>query len=164
MNDNANVVIDSRAVLRMFASLDSKRQAKVHKSALQKSAAILVRETKKNLKSVVKDSNSKGWHTRNNPKGKAKTLSSGVRTTFKNDEGKRDTTQVKVHIMRDFRLKWFEMGTKPRFRSKKKVEKVRRRAGGREYWKRDYGNKGPISTGQDSGGLLFPSCAGFERA
>jgi hypothetical protein len=120
MSKAKSVEINAREVLLMFAGLDSRRQAKAHKKALQKGASILVRETRKNFKSVVKDPNSTGWFTRHkNSKAKPAPLSSGIRYSFRN-AGRRDTTQVKVHIMGDFRLKWFELGTVHRYRGAKK--------------------------------------------
>jgi head-tail adaptor len=44
----------------------------------------------------------------------------------------KEATEAKVHIMANYMLKWFEMGTKPRFRSRKKLymfQRIPSRAG-----------------------------------
>ena len=55
--------VDARQVLQMFAALDSKKQKKVHRTALRKATAILVKEAKRNFRSVVKKPNAKNkWN------------------------------------------------------------------------------------------------------
>lgn len=95
----------------MFANLNSKKQAKVYRQALKKSAQILVKETKQQLKKSVHKINTK--HTTKS--GETYSLSRGIKSTVK-----KDGLQAKVHIMGDFRLKFFEMGTKPRYLRRKK--------------------------------------------
>ena len=56
MNNGATV--DAKQVLLMFAELDSRQQKKAHKMALRKATGILVNETKRNFRSVVKKPNS----------------------------------------------------------------------------------------------------------
>lgn len=97
-----NVDIDK--VLQMFASLDSKKQKKVHRAALKKATGILVRETKKNFRKVVKNPNSRN-------KWNGKTFSSGIKSSVN-----KEVTEGKVHIMGDFRLKFFELGTATRYK------------------------------------------------
>ena len=92
--------VDARQVLQMFAALDSKRQKKAHRTALRKATGILVRETRKNFRKVVKNPNARNrWN--------GKTFSSGIKSKVN-----KEATEGKVHIMGDFRLKFFEMGTK----------------------------------------------------
>lgn len=95
-----NVEVDSGQVLKLFAELDSKRQKQAHRNALRLAANILVKETRKQLKSNLgKKANSRNWWN-------GKTLQSGIKVKVN-----RDATESKVHIMGDFRLKFFEMGT-----------------------------------------------------
>lgn len=55
--------VDARQVLQMFAALDSKRQKKAHRTALRKATGILVRETRKNFRKVVKNPNARNrWN------------------------------------------------------------------------------------------------------
>lgn len=68
---------------------------------------ILVREAKRNFKSVVKKPSSRNrWNGR--------PMNSGIKYSID-----RDVTTSKIHIMGDFRLKFFEMGTKNRFKKNK---------------------------------------------
>ena len=100
MNDN--VEIDDSQVQNLFARLTSKDQKKAMKSALRKAASILVKKTKSNLKQVVRNTNV--------PSGKyKKVLQKGIKSKV-DKEGK----EVEVHIMGDYRLRWFEKGTKQR--------------------------------------------------
>lgn len=103
-----NNVVDAGQVLEMFAVLDSKNQKKAHRTALRKATGILVRETRKNFRKVVKSPNSKNrWN--------GKTFSSGIKSKVN-----KEATEGKVHIMGDFRLKFFEMGTRTRYRKRTK--------------------------------------------
>ena len=100
--------VDARQVLQMFAALDSKRQKKAHRTALRKATGILVRETRKNFRKVVKNPNARNrWN--------GKTVSSGIKSKVN-----KEATEGKVHIMGDFRLKFFEMGTKTRYKKRTK--------------------------------------------
>ena len=98
--------VDARQVLQMFAALDSKRQKKAHRTALRKATGILVRETRKNFRKVVKNPNARNrWNGKN--------FSSGIKSKVN-----KEATEGKVHIMGDFRLKFFEMGTKTRYKKR----------------------------------------------
>ena len=97
---NSTIITDASEVINLFARLKGKEQKKVYKAALKKSGSILVRQTRKNLKRIL----GKKATTKNRWKGK--TMSSGVKvTTGKSGE------EAKIHIMGDFRLKFFEKGT-----------------------------------------------------
>lgn len=91
------IEVDNKKVLSLFANLNSKKQQKVFNNALKKGAQVLVKETRKQLRKGVKNT------TKKNIKY-GKSLSQGVKFKVKNNE-------AKVHIMGDFRLKFFEMGT-----------------------------------------------------
>jgi hypothetical protein len=113
MNNNG-VEIDINKVLSMFSELTSKERKKTFKLSLRKSANILRKQVVTNLKSIVKDVNTKNrWNQ--------KTLQSGVRLSVE-----RDAQSVKVHILGDFRLKFFELGTKDRYNKKKKKVKLKK--------------------------------------
>lgn len=96
--------VDAKQVLQLFAELDSKRQKKVHRDALRKATGILVKEARKNFRTVVKKPNSRN-------KWNGKTFSSGIKSSIN-----REVTEGKVHILGDFRLKFFELGTKVRYK------------------------------------------------
>lgn len=100
---NNGVTVDTSQVLRMFSELNSRQQKNVYKNALRKAGRILQKETKTQLRSVV----GKAINHKNRWNGK--TLGNGVK--MKVDK---EATEAKVHIMGDFRLKFFEMGTSAR--------------------------------------------------
>lgn len=100
--------VDAKQVLQMFAELDSKRQKKVHRDALKKATGILLKEVRKNFRTVVKKPNSRNrWN--------GKTFSSGIKSSIN-----KEVTEGKVHILGDFRLKFFELGTKTRYKKQTK--------------------------------------------
>lgn len=107
MNE-VEVNIDSSKVLNLFAELTGKQQKKVYRQALKIGANVLVKETRILLKTRLRS----GAMTEKN-RWNGKTLQSGIRSKI-NQEG----TEAKINIMGDFRLKFFEMGTKPRFLKK----------------------------------------------
>lgn len=108
MSDN-NFEIDTREVLQKFADLTGKQQKNVYKNSLRKASRILVSETKKQLKAVI------GSKVNNKNRWNGKTLGSGIRFKINSE-----ATEGKVHIMGDFRLKFFEKGTSERYLKKNK--------------------------------------------
>ena len=100
---NNGVTVDASQVLRMISELNSRQQKNVYKNALRKAGRILQKETKTQLRSVV----GKAINHKNRWNGK--TLGNGVK--MKVDK---EATEAKVHIMGDFRLKFFELGTTTR--------------------------------------------------
>lgn len=99
----SNITVDDRQVLNLFSELSSKRQKEVHKTALKTASNILIKQTRTNLRSIIKSKIT----AKSNKTGKS--LSSGVKYNID-----KDATQSTVHIMGDFRLKFFELGTKIR--------------------------------------------------
>lgn len=98
-----NIEVDARQVLSMFADLTSRQQRQVYRNALRRGANILAGETKRQLKqNLGRAASSRNWW--NN-----KTLVSGIKSN-----ADRNGTEAKVHIMGDFRLKFFELGTRLR--------------------------------------------------
>lgn len=98
-----NFEVDARHIVNLFSQLNGKQQKQVYRSALRRAAGILYRETRSQLRLIVgKKINSKNrWNS--------KTLGSGIKYNA-NKEG----TEAKVHILGDFRLKFFEKGTENR--------------------------------------------------
>ena len=98
-----NIEVDARQVTSMFADLTSRQQRQVYRSALRKGAGILTTETKRQLRQTLgREASSRNWWN-------GRTLVSGVKSN-----ADRNRTEAKVHIMGDFRLKFFEMGTRVR--------------------------------------------------
>lgn len=104
---NISLEIDSKAVIAAFERLSDSDMKKVWKSALRKAAKPLVQETKKNLILAIGKS-----ATRKSAKY-GTSLRQGVKTSFR-----KESNTAKVHIMGDFRLKWFEKGTRKRYTKK----------------------------------------------
>lgn len=110
------IEVDNKQVLKLFAELNSKRQKQAHRNALRQATNILVRETKQQLKSKLgRKANSRNWWN-------GKPLQSGIKSSIN-----KEITESKVHIMGDFRLKFFEMGTKERITTGNNKASVRGR-------------------------------------
>lgn len=100
-----NVDVDARRVLNMFSELSTQKQKRVYRKALTEGARILQKKGKQELRSVLgKAVTHKNWWN-------GKTLQNGIKVSPQRDIEK---DGVKVHILNDFRLKFFEMGTKER--------------------------------------------------
>lgn len=98
-----NVSIDDSAVRNLFQSLDAESRKKVLLTALKAGGDKLANNTKIQLRSKL----GVGATTPNRWNGK--TMESGIK--YKADK---DYCEVSVSIMGDFRLKFFEKGTKLR--------------------------------------------------
>jgi hypothetical protein len=94
-----NVEIDDKKVKDFFKELSSKERIKAQKLAIKKASQILVKEAKRNLKNSVKNAK------------KSTSLISGIKSKVVEDDGE---VFSKIHILGDFRLKFFELGTKVR--------------------------------------------------
>lgn len=98
------VEIDDSEVIRLFSNLTGKEMQRARTNAVKSAATILVNATKKNLRRITKEYNKPNrWN--------GKTLQNGIQRSTKTE----DKETVKVHIMGDFRLKFFEKGTKQRY-------------------------------------------------
>lgn len=102
MSDYSSIEVDDKKVLDLFKELDYKKQIKSYKQALRISARIIQKEAKASLKKEIgKSANQKGRYGR---------LNSGIKIKVA-----RNGMSAKVHIMGDFRLKFFELGTDDRY-------------------------------------------------
>lgn len=111
-----NIEVDARQVVSMFADLTSRQQRQAYRNALRRGASILVGETKKQLRNTLgRAASSRNWWN-------GKTLISGIKSN-----ADRDGEEAKVHIMGDFRLKFFELGTRVRRTSGSNTASVRGR-------------------------------------
>lgn len=100
--NNSDIQLDAKEVLSMFSQLTSKQQDKVYRDALKKASAILTKDTKARIKSSL----GKVASVKNKRSGKS--LLQGVKVKSVSPK------VAKVHIMGEFRLKWFEKGTRQR--------------------------------------------------
>ena len=107
---NTGITLNADGVLKVFASLGVSEMQKVHRAALAKSAKVLVKQSKVTLQGVsgrassTRTADRRGW-SKIKGSGRIGKLTDGVRMYVS-----RNTDFAKVHIMGDFRLKFFEMG------------------------------------------------------
>ena len=98
--------IDDTQVQNLLNQLSEENRRKVLFNAIKKGAQVLQRNTINNLKVAL--------GTGSNSSGKlGKPITQGVKLTTE-----KAYNEVKVHIMGDFRLKFFEKGTKERLTKK----------------------------------------------
>ena len=102
-----NVQIDDRQVYSLFDDLSEEKRKNILMKALKKAAKELQDKTRENLKQRL------GNKATSPNKWNGKTLESGIKL-----KADKDYTEVNVNIMGDFRLKFFERGTKERYTSK----------------------------------------------
>lgn len=99
------VTIDDSQIQAIFSALDAKKQKKTIMQGLRKSARILVRRTKQNLKKSVKYTGKvekkKGWDK----------MESGIKIKPLN---RAVEPSMGVNVMGEFRLRFFELGTSER--------------------------------------------------
>lgn len=111
---SSEFLVTKADVLYMFRKLGVNEMQGVHKKALAASARVLVKDARLKLQSVTgrarstRTADRRGW-SRLKGSGRIGRLNDGVRYYVS-----RNVDFAKVHIMGDFRLKFFEMGTDPR--------------------------------------------------
>ena len=108
----SNVSVDDSAVKNLFQALDSERRKVILFKALKEGGGKLANETKLQLRTKL----GAGATTPNRWNGK--TMESGVRL-----RADKDYCEVAVNVMGDFRLKFFEKGTKVRQTRKTKANR-----------------------------------------
>ena len=102
------IKVDDLQVKNLFNNLDVERIRKIYNTAIRKAAKSLSDKTKEQLVSAI--GNDKA--TRPSKKYGLQ-LIKGIKTRID-----KDYLEAKVHIMGDYRLKWFEKGTKERVTKK----------------------------------------------
>ena len=103
------IQVDATRCYALFRRLNTKNQRKVSRAALRGAANKLKKEAVKNLQVVIGHNVRKTkTYTRKNGKTEKRSLAKGVRVVVESPD------EAKVHIMGDYRLKWFEMGTEYR--------------------------------------------------
>ena len=103
-----NVSVDDSAVRNLFQALDEESRKRILFTALKTGGEKLLSETKMQLRSKLGSgaSSPNRWNGR--------TMESGIRL-----KADKDYCEVDVNVMGDFRLKFFEKGTKLRQTKKK---------------------------------------------
>lgn len=100
-----NIEVDKESVRELqkkLSQLSSKNQKKAYREALREGGRIIGNKAKYYLRAVTDAANHKNWWD-------GKTLASGIVVRVN-----RDITAATISILRDFRLKFFQDGTKQR--------------------------------------------------
>ena len=120
-----NIEVDDKQVRIALGNLDSKKMNKAYREALKKSVEPIQKQAKSNLrKSGIKGVNKKYVSKTGREYG---SMLSGIKTSV--DVHEAGEEWAKVHIMGEFRLKWFEKGT-----SLRKTDKGWDRGSIRPHW------------------------------
>ena len=100
---NNNIEIDASQVEKMFAELDERKRKNVYRTATKNALNIVKKQALQNLKGVI------------NPKmfGRKDKWGNSFRTGIVSRVYKDGKSGI-VHIMKNFKLKFFELGTKER--------------------------------------------------
>ena len=138
--------VDIRQVDEMFRFLSKENIDKVLLDALKQSGKELVEQTKQTM---IKKLGSTATSTRNyNKRPKNSAMVEGVKSTVD-----KDYLTVVVSILKDFRAKWFERGTKQRklLRTGAKDRERGRMSGDRRYLYRKEGKENFYKAGANRG-------------
>lgn len=108
--NNGDIRVDDKEVIKALSNLSFKQMNKAYRNGMKKSLDPILKQTKINLRKS-------GIRNVNKPytgKGGKKYMSmmQGVKSSVY--IGDTEDSFGKVHIMKEFRLKWFEMGTNER--------------------------------------------------
>ena len=108
---NNGVKVDDREVIQALSRLSFKQMNKAYRTGMKKALDPILKQTRANLrKSGIKNVN-KPYVSRKTGKS-YKSMMQGVKSSVY--IGKTEDSYGKVHLMGEFRLKWFEMGTSVR--------------------------------------------------
>lgn len=109
------VTVDDREVIQALARLSFKQMNKAYRTGMKKSLDPILKQTKANLRTSGIRNVNKAYVSKKNGK-RYMSMVSGVKSSVY--IGKTEDSFGKVHIMKEFRLKWFEKGTQVRKTSK----------------------------------------------
>lgn len=111
---NGGIKVDDKDVIVALANLSFKKMNKAYKDGMKKSLDPILKQTKVNLRASGIRNVNKPYMGKN---GKTyKSMMQGVKSSVY--IGNTEDSFGKVHIMKEFRLKWFEKGTQIRKTSK----------------------------------------------
>ena len=114
MNGENGINVDDKEVIQALSKLSFKQMNKAYREGMKKALDPILKQTKINLrKSGIKNVN-KPYIGKNGKKYPS--MIQGVKTSVY--VGDTEDSYGKVHIMKEFRLKWFEKGTSIRKTSK----------------------------------------------
>lgn len=97
------IEVDDRQVMALLDDLTGREVQRVERQVLRQSGSMLIKQTRANLRASVRNTNKRSRF--------GKSMQSGVKQRIIKNDG---DFESKVHIMGDFRLKFFELGTQER--------------------------------------------------
>jgi len=104
---NGNVTVDDKEVIKALSNLSFKQMNKAYRNGMKKSLDPILKQTKRNLRNSGIRNVNKPYIGKNGKKYIS--MLQGVKTSVY--IGDTEDSYGKVHIMKEFRLKWFEKGT-----------------------------------------------------
>lgn len=107
MNGENGIKVDDREVIKALSKLSFKQMNKAYKEGMKKALDPILKQTKINLRNSGIRNVSKPYTGKNGKKYPS--MIQGVKTSVY--IGDTEDSYGKVHIMKEFRLKWFEKGT-----------------------------------------------------
>lgn len=112
---NKDLELDATDVLSMYSEFDLKKRKQVYRTATRNALNIVKKQTLQNLKGVINPSMI-------NKKDKwGNSFRNGITIKiYKSGKG------GVIHIMKNFKMKFFELGTEKRYRKVKGLSKVRK--------------------------------------
>ena len=107
---SGNVTVDDKEVIKALSNLSFKQMNKAYRNGMKKSLDPILKQTKQNLRNSGIRNVNKPYIGKNGKKYIS--MLQGVKTSVY--IGDTEDSYGKVHIMKEFRLKWFEKGTQLR--------------------------------------------------
>ena len=104
---NGDIRVDDREVIQALARMSFKQMNKAYRNGMKKALDPILKQTKVNLRTSGIRNVNKPYIGKNGKKYKS--MLQGVKTSVY--MGNTEDSYGKVHIMGEFRLKWFEKGT-----------------------------------------------------
>ena len=104
---NGSVTVDDKEVIKALSNLSFKQMNKAYRNGMKKSLDPILKQTKQNLRNSGIRNVNKPYIGKNGKKYIS--MLQGVKTSVY--IGDTEDSYGKVHIMKEFRLKWFEKGT-----------------------------------------------------
>lgn len=107
---SGSVTVDDKEVIKALSNLSFKQMNKAYRNGMKKSLDPILKQTKRNLRNSGIRNVNKPYIGKNGKKYIS--MLQGVKTSVY--IGDTEDSYGKVHIMKEFRLKWFEKGTQLR--------------------------------------------------
>ena len=119
---SGSVTVDDKEVIKALSNLSFKQMNRAYRNGMKKSLDPILKQTKQNLRNSGIRNVNKPYIGKNGKKYIS--MLQGVKTSVY--IGDTEDSYGKVHIMKEFRLKWFEKGTR--------LRKTRKKNGRQRSW------------------------------